>query len=199
MALAIGGIGGGVLGCGTGFLAARMMRWAGDVGLWLMITVTLVTGTYRIAGILGVSGPTAVVACGLMLRSLTPRDAVKGPLIDQMTTFWSVLEDLLNAMLFMLIGFELLAINFAREGLAARDQRAAAGPAVASGQHHAAVAGAACRPAASVARHGNADLGRAAWRCVHRTRAYLAGRIPTEKLCWLFVTLSSCSRCCCRR
>jgi CPA1 family monovalent cation:H+ antiporter len=117
MALTIGGVGGGLLGCATGFIASRMMRWADDLGLWLMISFTLVTGTYRIAGIIGVSGPTAVVACGLMLRSLAPRDAIRGLLIGEMTTFWSVIEDLLNAMLFVLIGFEVLAISFAREVL----------------------------------------------------------------------------------
>ncbi|HEX3995107.1 MAG TPA: cation:proton antiporter, partial [Acetobacteraceae bacterium] len=42
MALAIGGIGGGLLGCATGFIASRMMRWADDLGLWLMISFTLV-------------------------------------------------------------------------------------------------------------------------------------------------------------
>jgi CPA1 family monovalent cation:H+ antiporter len=115
MALAIGGVGGGLLGCATGFIASRMMRWADDLGLWLMISFTLVTGTYRIAGIIGISGPTAVVACGLMLRSMAPRDPVRGLLVGEMTTFWSVAEDLLNAMLFVLIGFEVLAISFARE------------------------------------------------------------------------------------
>ncbi len=117
IALAIGGIGGGLLGCATGFLASRLMRWADDLGLWLMISFTLVTGTYRIAGIIGVSGPTAVVACGLILRAMAPREAARRLLIAEMTTFWSVAEDLLNAMLFMLSGFEVLAINFAREVL----------------------------------------------------------------------------------
>ena len=117
MALAIGGIGGGLLGCATGFIASRLMRWADDLGLWLMISFTLVTGTYRIAGMIGVSGPTAVVACGLVLRAMAPREASRRLLIGEMTTFWSVAEDLLNAMLFMLIGFEVLAINFAREVL----------------------------------------------------------------------------------
>jgi CPA1 family monovalent cation:H+ antiporter len=114
-ALFIGGVGGGLLGCFTGFVAARAMRWADDLGLWLMISLTLVTGTYRIAGIVGVSGPTAVVACGLMLRSLAPRDASRHLLMAEMATYWSVIEDLLNAMLFVLIGFEVLVINFARE------------------------------------------------------------------------------------
>jgi CPA1 family monovalent cation:H+ antiporter len=117
MALAVGGIGGGLLGCVTGFIASRMMRWADDLGLWLMISFTLVTGTYRIAGIVGVSGPTAVVACGLILRAMAPHDRAKNVLIGEMTTFWSVAEDLLNAMLFVLIGFEVLAIHFAREVL----------------------------------------------------------------------------------
>ena len=41
------GSGGGALGCVTGFLAARPMRWVDESGLRLMISLALVTGTYR--------------------------------------------------------------------------------------------------------------------------------------------------------
>ncbi len=66
IALAIQGVGGGVTGCMTGILAARVMRWVNEPGLRLMISLALVTGTYRFADLISVSGPTAVVACGLV-------------------------------------------------------------------------------------------------------------------------------------
>jgi CPA1 family monovalent cation:H+ antiporter len=113
-ALAIEGIGGGAFGCVTGFLAARVMRWVDEPGLRLMISLALVTSTYRLADLLGISGPTAVVACGLLLRMRYPRDAERISMIDEITGFWHVIDELLNAMLFVLIGFELFAINFAR-------------------------------------------------------------------------------------
>jgi CPA1 family monovalent cation:H+ antiporter len=113
-ALAIEGIGGGAFGCLTGFLAARVMRWVDEPGLRLMISLALVTGTYRLADQLGISGPTAVVACGLLLRMRYPRDAERISMIDEITGFWHVIDELLNAMLFLLIGFELFVIDFAR-------------------------------------------------------------------------------------
>jgi CPA1 family monovalent cation:H+ antiporter len=115
MALLVQGVGGGALGCVTGFLAARVLRWVDDPGLWLMISLTLVTGTYRLTDVIGASGPTAVVACGLVLRLQVPRDAVSKSMLTEMTTFWSVMDQLLNAMLFVLIGFELFAVKFSRE------------------------------------------------------------------------------------
>src|SRR5271168_53873 len=113
-ALAIEGIGGGAFGCVTGFVAARVIRWVDDPGLRLMISLALVTGTYRLADLIGVSGPTAVVACGLVLRMRAPRDADGRSMLDEVTVFWNVIDEMLNALLFVLIGFELLAINLSR-------------------------------------------------------------------------------------
>ena len=66
------------------------------------------------ADLIGISGPTAVVACGLVLRMRYPRDAEGGQMIEEITAFWHVIDELLNAMLFVLIGFELFVINFSR-------------------------------------------------------------------------------------
>ena len=115
IALLVQGVGGGALGCLTGFLTARVLRWVDEPGLWLMISLTLVTGTYRFADVIGASGPIAVVACGLALRLGAPRDAVGTTMLTEMTTFWSLIDQLLNAMLFVLIGFELFAISFSRQ------------------------------------------------------------------------------------
>src|SRR5262249_24353563 len=113
-AMAVEGIGGGVLGCGTGYIAARIMRLVNEPGLRLLISLALVTGTYRLADVIGISGPTAGVACGLVLRQQTPRDQHGRFLFDEVTAFWHVIDELLNALLFVLIGFELFAVNFAR-------------------------------------------------------------------------------------
>jgi monovalent cation:H+ antiporter, CPA1 family len=114
LALAIAGIGGGALGAATAFVTARVMRAVDEPGLRLMISLALVTGTYRLADLIGVSGPTAVVACGLVLRMQAPRDAEGHSMLDEVTVFWNVIDELLNALLFVLIGFELLAINLSR-------------------------------------------------------------------------------------
>jgi monovalent cation:H+ antiporter, CPA1 family len=113
-ALAVEGLGGGGLGCLTGFFAAWVMRRVDEPGLRLMISLALVTGTYRLADVVGVSGPIAVVACGLVLRMQSPRDVDGRSMIDEVTAFWHVVDELLNALLFVLIGLELFAVNFAR-------------------------------------------------------------------------------------
>ena len=113
-ALAIEGLGGCALGCLTGLLAAHVMRRVDEPGLRLMISLALVTGSYRLAALAGLSGPTAVVTCGLVVRMQAPRDAAGNSMIDEVTSFWHVIDELLNAMLFLLIGFELFAINLAR-------------------------------------------------------------------------------------
>jgi CPA1 family monovalent cation:H+ antiporter len=112
--LAIAGIGGGALGCATAFVTARLMRLVDEPGLRLIISLALVTATYRLADLLSVSGPTAVVACGLVLRMQAPRDAEGRSMLDEITVFWRVIDELLNALLFVLIGFELFAIDLAR-------------------------------------------------------------------------------------
>jgi monovalent cation:H+ antiporter, CPA1 family len=83
------------------------MHRVDEPGLRLMISLALVTGTYRLADTLGISGPAAVVACGLVLLIQAPRDAEGRALIDEVTAFWNVIDELLNAMLFVLIGFEM--------------------------------------------------------------------------------------------
>jgi CPA1 family monovalent cation:H+ antiporter len=116
-ALAFAGIGGGAVGCLTGFLAARAMRLVDEPVLLLMISLAAVTATYRLVDLFGMSGITAVVACGLVLRMQAPRDADGESRITEVTTFWHLTDELLNALFFVLIGFELFSITFTRSYL----------------------------------------------------------------------------------
>jgi len=116
-ALAFEGLGGGAIGCITGFLAARIMRLVDEPVLLLMISLAAVTATYRLVDFLGMSGLTAVVACGLVLRMQAPRDADGRSSISEVATFWHMTDELLNAMFFVLIGFELFAVKFTRSYL----------------------------------------------------------------------------------
>jgi NhaP-type Na+/H+ or K+/H+ antiporter len=85
-AMALEGLGGGVLGCGTGYIVARVMRLVNEPGLRLMISLALVTGTYRLSDVIGVSGPAAVVACGLVLRMQAARDLDGRSFVDKRAT-----------------------------------------------------------------------------------------------------------------
>lgn len=105
-------IGGGVaLGVAAGFLACRVMRLSEDMSLAVTISFALVFSSYRGALALGVSGPIAVVAAGLALSYGLAR-ATGADQIAALSTFWARLDDVLNALLYMLIGFAMLAIDF---------------------------------------------------------------------------------------
>ena len=117
VALAFAGVGGGAVGCVTGFLAARAMRLVDEPVLLLMISLAAVTVTYRLVDLMGMSGLIAVVACGLVLRMHAPRDASGRSRISEVMAFWHLTDELLNALFFVLIGFELFSLTFTRSYL----------------------------------------------------------------------------------
>ena len=95
----------------AGGLAFITMRGIDEYNIELMISLALVTGTFEIAQTLGVSGPVAVVVAGLLIGSIGVRYAVGGTTHDYLTKFWTLVDELLNALLFMLIGLEFAAID----------------------------------------------------------------------------------------
>lgn len=104
------GGGGLVLGFVTGTLAFLATRGIDEYNIELMISLALVTGTYGIAQAIGVSGPVAEGIAGLMMGSIGVRYAVSGATHDYLQRFWSLTDEVLNALLFLLIGLEFAAI-----------------------------------------------------------------------------------------
>ena len=120
--------GGGVaLGLFTGWLAYRALRLADEPSLELTITLALVTVTYAVAAALSVSGPVAVVVAGLLTGHRSARFAMTDRSREQVVLFWDLMDELLNAILFLLMGFALLSVEINRSLLVA----AAAGIALA--------------------------------------------------------------------
>jgi CPA1 family monovalent cation:H+ antiporter len=103
--------GGALLGLAAGGLAFTAMRGIDEYNIELMISLALVTGTFGIAQSLGVSGPVAVVVAGLLMGSIGVQYAVSGATHDYLQKFWKLVDELLNAFLFMLIGLEFAAID----------------------------------------------------------------------------------------
>jgi CPA1 family monovalent cation:H+ antiporter len=104
--------GGLILGAVLGWLAFRMMRSIDDFQTILLISLTLVMGISVLGGILHVSIPLAAVAAGLLVGSnpLSKSD-------DQQTDaylerIWKLLDDLLNTILFVLIGLQMVSMSF---------------------------------------------------------------------------------------
>jgi len=100
-----------VVGLVTGFVAARAMRMANNFNLELTISLALVLGTYRLASELGISGPIAVVAAGLVVGNQAGWRGPHAAELPGIIAFWSLIDQLLNALLFLLIGFEMLTLD----------------------------------------------------------------------------------------
>ena len=105
------GGGGIVLGLATGVLAYQALRLADEPSLELTITLALVTVTYSVAAALHVSGPLAVVVAGLLTGHRSTRFAMSDVSRQQVVLFWDLMDELMNAVLFLLMGFALLSVE----------------------------------------------------------------------------------------
>ena len=109
--LAVEALGGIVLGLAAGYSAYRAMKTIDQHSLEVLITVSLVMATYALATRLHVSGPLAVVVAGLFIGNHGKRFAMSQTTREHIETFWSVLDELLNSLLFLAIGFEVIAVT----------------------------------------------------------------------------------------
>ena len=105
-------LGGGVFGMATGYLAYRMMLAIDDYPVEVLISIALVMGTYAGADAIGFSGPIAVVVAGLLIGERGVAYAMSDTTQRYLHGFWTLIDDILNAVLFMLIGLEFLVIDF---------------------------------------------------------------------------------------
>ena len=109
--LAVEAVGGVALGLGAGYAAYRAMRTIDEHSLEVLITVALVMGTYALASRLHLSGPLAVVVAGLFIGNHGKRFAMSQGTRHHIETFWSLVDEMLNSLLFLAIGFEVIAIT----------------------------------------------------------------------------------------
>ncbi len=104
--------GGGVaLGLAFGYLAFVVLRSIDEYNIEILLTLALVTVTYGVSLRLGVSGPLAVVVAGLFIGNHGRKFAMSETTRHHVTQFWSLLDEILNSLLFVLIGFEVLAVK----------------------------------------------------------------------------------------
>ncbi|MCU0439464.1 MAG: sodium:proton antiporter [Raineya sp.] len=105
----IGGIGLGLL---LGWVTYELLRRIDHYQTEVMITLAVVMGGYLLARKLHFSGPLAMVVAGLFTGGHTKKKAMSETTQDYVYKFWEMLDVLLNALLFLLIGFEILVIHF---------------------------------------------------------------------------------------
>jgi Na+:H+ antiporter len=105
-------LGGGLFGLLTGYLAYRMLRRVDDYEVEILITLALVMGGYALATALHLSGPIATVVAGLLIGNHGRRFAMSKQTREHLDTFWQLIDGILNAVLFVLIGLEALLLHF---------------------------------------------------------------------------------------
>jgi len=107
--------GGALLGIAAGYLAYFAMRVIDEHNLEVLITLALVFCTYALALHLHISGPIAVVVAGLFIGNHGAKFAMSENTREHVFQFWELLDEILNSVLFLLIGLEVLVIGFRNE------------------------------------------------------------------------------------
>ena len=111
--------GGALLGLVAGYVAYRLMLSIDEYRVEVTITLALVMGAYSLAWALHVSGPIAMVVAGILIGNRGRALAMSAEVADYLEKFWELLDEILNALLFMLIGIEVLVVAFSVKSLIA--------------------------------------------------------------------------------
>jgi len=106
---AIGGI---IFGFIIGYIFYRLLKSVDDYPLEILLTLSLVSGGYALATYLHLSGPLAMVIAGLFIGNHGKTFAMSDTTHKQLFSFWELIDEFLNAILFVFIGIEILAIAF---------------------------------------------------------------------------------------
>jgi len=110
--------GGGVLlGALLGFTASNVMKKIDDYKVSVLITLSIVMGGFLIAKELHFSSPLAMVIAGLIIGNFGKTAAMSETTRDYLSKFWELIDEILNAILFLFIGFELLMLPDLQEQL----------------------------------------------------------------------------------
>ena len=113
-------VGGGIiLGAVLGYVAYWMLKTIDNYQVEILITLALVTGGYQLATSWHLSGPLAMVVAGLMIGNHGRLMAMSDTTRDHLDLFWELIDEILNALLFLLIGrpptcFALVCFLFAQ-------------------------------------------------------------------------------------
>ena len=106
---AVGGI---LFGVAVGYVGYRLLKDVDNYQVEVLITLALVTGGYAGADALHLSGPIAIVVAGLLIGNHGRMFAMSESTRQHLDTFWELVDEVLNAVLFVLIGLEVLLVTF---------------------------------------------------------------------------------------
>jgi CPA1 family monovalent cation:H+ antiporter len=105
-------VGGAVFGFATGALAYWMLKQVDDYTVEVLITLALTMGGYALAEWLHISAPIAIVVAGLLIGNHGREFAMSDKTREHLDNFWVLVDEVLNAVLFVLIGMEVLVLSY---------------------------------------------------------------------------------------
>lgn len=106
-------VGGGVLlGGALGFIGYYMLKSIDNYQIEILITLALVVGGYQLASAWHLSGPLAMVVAGLMIGNHGRLLAMSDTTREHLDLFWELIDELLNALLFLLLGLEIFVLQW---------------------------------------------------------------------------------------
>jgi monovalent cation:H+ antiporter, CPA1 family len=105
-------VGGAVLGLVLGWITYRLLKSVDNYAVEILLTLALTCGGYALALYLHTSGPIAIVVAGLLVGNHGRDYAMSDKTQENLDTFWELVDEILNAVLFVLIGLEVLVLKF---------------------------------------------------------------------------------------
>ena len=113
-------VGGGILLGGVlGFIAYWMLKTIDNYQVEILITLALVMGGYQLASAWHLSGPLAMVVAGLMIGNQGRLLAMSDTTRHHLDLFWELIDEVLNALLFLLLGLEIFVLNWSGQAFSA--------------------------------------------------------------------------------
>ncbi len=112
-------VGGAVFGMLIGYAGFRLLRSVDQYDVEVLLTLAIVMGGYSAAYHLHFSAPIAVVVAGIIIGNMGRRHAMSDKTRERLDDFWELVDEILNAVLFLLIGVEVLVITFNMQHLLA--------------------------------------------------------------------------------
>jgi len=111
---AVEAVGGIIYGIIIGLISFWMLKSVDNYQVEILITLALVSGGYALADYLHISGPIAVVVAGLLIGNHGRMLAMSDTTRQHLDTFWELVDEILNAVLFVLIGLEVMVLSFSK-------------------------------------------------------------------------------------
>ena len=105
--------GGGIaLGLALGWATYRLLKSVDAYQVEVLLTLALVSGGYELAKVLHTSGPLAIVVAGIVIGNAGRKFAMSDRTRQNLDTFWELIDEILNALLFVVLGLEVLVLKY---------------------------------------------------------------------------------------